>query len=47
MELANTKKTKEFKKNTTDENLEMKKLDTFEEVVVEDCTYTLVQNIWS
>jgi hypothetical protein len=43
--LANTKETKELEKNTIDENLEMKKLDTFEEIVVEDCINTLVQNI--
>ncbi len=45
MELENTKETKELEKNAIDENLEMKKLDTLKEIVVEDCINTLVQNI--
>ncbi len=42
MELVNTNETIESKEYTIDANLEIKKPDTFQEVVDEDYTDTLV-----
>jgi hypothetical protein len=47
VELTNINETIEFKKNATDENLKIKKPNTFKEIINEDCTDTLVQNILS
>jgi hypothetical protein len=43
VELTNTNETIELEKNAIDENLETKKPNTFEEIVNENCTNTLVQ----
>jgi hypothetical protein len=45
MELANTNETTKLKEYTIDVNLEIKKPNMFEEVVNENCTNTLVENI--
>ncbi len=45
VELTNTNETTKLEEYTIDENLEIKTPITFEEVVDEDYTYTLVQNI--
>jgi hypothetical protein len=47
VELTNTNEIIELEEYTIDANLEIKKLDMFEKVVDEDCTYTLMQNILS
>jgi len=45
VELANTNETTKLKEYTIDANLKIKKLNTFEKIVNEDCTNTLMQNI--
>ncbi len=47
VELANTNETIKLKEHTIDANLEVKKPNMFEEIVDEDYTNTLVQNILS
>jgi len=47
VEWANRNETTKLKEYTINANLEIIKPNTFEEVVDEDCTYTLVQNILS
>ncbi len=47
MELANRNETTKLKEYTIDANLKIIKPNMFEEVVDEDCTDTLVQNILS
>ncbi len=47
VELTNTNETIKLEEHTIDANLELKKPDTFETIIDEDYTYTLVQNILS